>query len=82
MGAAQARQRPRRTRNERIGMLSYQVMAAPHPGHAEAGLHTLRRSGTRAMTTFRKLPIRRPAMMKARIMSVLVSNPKRARGAG
>src|SRR5688572_8466864 len=60
IGAAHARQRPRNTRNDTSGMLSCQAMALPHPGHVEPGIQRLRRSGTRAITTFKKLPITRP----------------------
>src|SRR5216117_2117933 len=35
-------------------------MSAPQPGHAERGAHRLRLSGSRAITTFRKLPRTRP----------------------
>ena len=41
-------------------MLSYQTSSWPHVMQAEAGLTIDRRSGTRATTTFRKLPIARP----------------------
>src|SRR5919108_411097 len=57
---AQARHRPRRMAKDSNGTLSYQAIGAPHPGHAERGAHKLRRSGRRAMTTFRKLPSTRP----------------------
>ena len=32
----------------------------PHPGHAERGRQRLRLAGTRAITTFKKLPIASP----------------------
>src|SRR5437762_6871607 len=35
IGSAHARQRPRRSANERSGTLSYHAIAAPQPGHAE-----------------------------------------------
>src|SRR3989441_12496108 len=60
IGVAHARQRPRRTTNDTSGTLSYQAMGAPQPGHAERGAHRLRLSGSRAITTFRKLPRTRP----------------------
>src|SRR6185295_1088247 len=60
-----ARQRPRKAAKETSGTLSCQAIALPQPGHAEPGRHTLRPSGTRAMTTFRKLPINRPATTNA-----------------
>src|SRR5262249_51075000 len=60
MGAAHARHRPRSSANESRGMLSYHVIGAPQPGHAERGAHRLRRSGRRAITTLRKLPSIRP----------------------
>src|SRR5262245_15104736 len=56
----QARQRPLSATNETIGMLSYQASGVAQPGQAERGAHTLRPSGTRAITTFRKLPRTRP----------------------
>src|SRR5919108_968993 len=60
IGAAHARHRPCNAMNETRGMLSCQAMALPHPGHVEPGIHRLRRSGRRAITTFKKLPITRP----------------------
>src|SRR2546426_1176341 len=57
---AQARQRPRRSANERSGRLSYHAIGVPQRGHAERGRQRLRRSGRRAITTFRKLPMTRP----------------------
>src|SRR5262249_36134495 len=41
-------------------MLSYQAIDAAQLGHAERGAQRLRRSGSRAMTTLRKLPSTRP----------------------
>src|SRR5713226_10115477 len=57
---AQARQRPRRSANERSGRLSYHAIGVPQRGHAERGRQRLRRSGRRAITTFRKLPMTSP----------------------
>src|SRR5262249_43285115 len=65
MGAAHVRHRPRSSANESRGMLSYHVIGAPQPGHAERGAHRLRRSGSRAMTTLRKLPNTSPNAMTA-----------------
>src|SRR3989442_418918 len=62
---AQARQRPRRSANERSGRLSYHAIGVPHRGHAERGRQRLRRSGRRAITTFRKLPTTRPRRQTA-----------------
>ncbi len=56
----QRRQRPRRTSHESTGMLSYQAIAARHSGHRERGRTIDSPAGTRAMTTFRKLPIVAP----------------------
>src|SRR5213593_408782 len=56
----QDRQRPRRTRNDSTGILSCHAIAVPHPGHAERGRQRLRLGGTRAITTFKKLPIASP----------------------
>src|SRR3954463_16048514 len=56
MGSPQCRQRPRSNRYETIGMLSRGAIGVPHPMHAEPGLDTDCRSGTRAATTFTKLP--------------------------
>src|SRR2546426_12437559 len=61
----QARQRPRRTRNESTGILSCHAIVVPHPGHAERGRQRLRLAGTRAITTFKKLPIASPKSMTA-----------------
>src|SRR3989441_12704690 len=62
---AQARQRPRRSANERSGRLSYHAIGVPQRGHAERGRQRLRRSGRRAITTFRKLPMTRPRRQTA-----------------
>src|SRR6266704_2690916 len=62
---AQARQRPRRSANERSGRLSYHALGVPQRGHAERGRQRLQRSGRRAITTFRKLPTTRPRRQTA-----------------
>src|SRR5919108_528636 len=56
MRTPQERQRPRSTAYETSGTLSYQASSAPQLMHAERGRTTERRSGTRAATTFTKLP--------------------------
>src|SRR2546428_11776270 len=61
----QARQRPRRSANERSGRLSYHAIGVPHRGHAERGRQRLRRTGGAAITTFRKLPTTRPKRQPA-----------------
>src|SRR3989454_3474963 len=61
----QARQRPRRSANERSGRLSYHAIGVPQRGHAERGRQRLRRSGRRAITTSRKLPMTRPRRQTA-----------------
>ena len=63
-----ARQRPRSETNDSRGTLSCQAIAAPHPGQAEPGRTRLRPSGSRAITTFRKLPITSPATTKIPII--------------
>src|SRR3990172_3850468 len=55
MRPLQCRQRPRRTRYETTGRLSYHAIVAEHAGHAERP-PSERCSGTRATTTLRKLP--------------------------
>src|SRR5256712_2762601 len=62
---AQARQRPRRSANERSGRLSSHAIGVPQRGHAERGRQRLRRSGRRAITAFRKLPMTRPRRQTA-----------------
>src|SRR6185436_3317422 len=57
-------------------MLSYHAITAPQPGQAEPGRQMLRRSGTRAMTTLRKLPMSRPATTKAAIILLVNSFTK------
>jgi hypothetical protein len=60
MVALQSRHRARRKIQLRIGMLSYQRMAAPHSGHRERGLTTDSCLGSREMQTFKKLPMSSP----------------------
>src|SRR5919197_1213643 len=66
MRAPQARQRPRSHRYETTGLLSRAASDFPHDMQAEAGRTIERRSGTRAATTFRKLPRARPGKKAAR----------------
>src|SRR5262249_51964353 len=56
----QSRQRPRRTSHETSGTLSYQRISCPHDMHADGGRTIERFNGTRAATTFRKLPSASP----------------------
>src|SRR5262245_46440641 len=69
-------------------MLSYHAIMAPQPGQAERGCTRLRRSGTRAITTFRKLPITNPmrttatATMPAPDSSSVAGREKRSRRPG
>src|SRR3954452_23790676 len=56
----QWRHRPRSTAYETSGMLSYHAMLVSQLGHAEPGETIERFSGSRAATTFRKLPTARP----------------------
>src|SRR5581483_1390779 len=60
IGVPHARQRPRRTSHETSGMLSYHASSCAQLMHADGGLTSERRSGSRAATTFRKLPTARP----------------------
>src|SRR4051812_5988084 len=60
MPAPQSLQRPRRTSQETMGMLSYARMDAPHEPHALGGDTTERPAGTRKITTLRKEPMREP----------------------
>src|ERR671939_330244 len=60
MGFPQLRQRARSTIQERIGTLSYQAIRAPQRGQLEGGARRLLPCGTRAITTFRKLPRHAP----------------------
>src|SRR3954452_1492431 len=60
MDVPQRRQRPRRSAQETIGMLSYHASGVSHAMHADPGCTTERRSGTRAATTLRKLPSASP----------------------
>src|SRR5438128_11878003 len=73
MGAPQARQRPRRRRYEKSGMLSRRSIGVAHDMHAEAGRTIERRSGTRAATTFKKLPRARPGKNAARAVATELS---------
>ncbi len=43
-------------------MLSYEAICVSHTGHLERGETTLRPSGIRPMTTFKKLPMVLPTM--------------------
>src|SRR3989441_6374292 len=61
MARPQLRQRPRSRIQERSGMLSYQAMGLPQRGQRLPGETMLRRLGTRAITTLRKLPTTVPA---------------------
>src|SRR5207249_10405138 len=54
------RQRPRNTKYDTSGMLSRARISWPHDMQAEGGRTMERRSGTRAATTFRKLPSASP----------------------
>ena len=56
MWTPHVRQRPRSTSHESTGTLSYHASSVPQLMQAEAGRTTERRKGTRAATTFRKLP--------------------------
>src|SRR5215217_4806068 len=60
MRAAQWRQRPRRSSHDATGTLSRAASCMPQLIQADAGFTTDRRSGTRAATTFRKLPSASP----------------------
>src|SRR5437588_3359300 len=70
MRALQARQRPRSHRYERTGTLSRAASRVPHDMQAEAGRTIERRSGTRAATTFRKLPRARPGKKATRASAI------------
>src|SRR5207249_5192502 len=56
----QFRQWPRNTKYDTSGMLSRARISWPHDMQAEGGRTMERRSGTRAATTFRKLPSASP----------------------
>src|SRR6266545_748268 len=73
MPMPQCRQRPRSSTYETSGMLSYQRVCCPQDMQADGGRTIERRSGTRAATTFRKLPSARPGAKAtaARAMSTL-----------
>src|ERR1043166_4385563 len=60
MRTPQCRQRPRSSAYETSGTLSYQRISCAHDMHADGGRTIDRRSGTRAATTFRKLPSASP----------------------
>ena len=51
-------------------MLSYQGIGAPQAGQADPGYTRLRPSGSRAITTFKKLPMTKPATRKRPITPV------------
>src|SRR5918911_3274482 len=70
MRAPQARQRPRSNRYETTGMLSRAATRVPQDMQAEAGRTIDRRMGTRAATTFRKLPRARPGKKAARASAI------------
>src|SRR5919199_4889312 len=72
MGAPQARQRPRSNRYETTGMLSRAATRVPQDMQADAGRTIDRRSGTRAATTFRKLPSARPGKNAARASAIVL----------
>src|SRR6266849_6004944 len=75
------RQRPRRSAYESIGTLSYHAISSPQSMHAEPGLTSDRRSGTRAATTFRNEPRAKPGARAsaARPIVVVLSAAKRHR---
>src|ERR1700693_2932335 len=81
MWTPHARQRPRSTAYEMIGTLSYQATSCPQSRQAEPGLTSDRRKGTRAATTFRKLPRARPGKraIAARAIEIVLSAVKRRR---
>src|SRR5579872_6160780 len=60
MRAPQARHRPRRSSQERTGMLSRSAMGISHCGQRERGRTTDWRRGTRWMTTLRNDPTQMP----------------------
>src|SRR5512133_2173886 len=60
MCTPQFRQRPRSSAYETSGTLSCQRISCAHDMHADGGRTIDRRSGTRAATTFRKLPSASP----------------------
>src|SRR5919201_6684382 len=70
MRAPQARQRPRRHRYETTGTLSRTASVVPQDMQAEAGRTIERRRGTRAATTFRKLPRARPGKKATRASAI------------
>src|SRR5436190_22631792 len=75
--ARHERQRPRRSAYESRGTLSYQAIAVSQLMQAEPGDTSERRSGTRAATTFRKLPTARPGQnASAAIAAVIRPSPR------
>src|SRR5262245_40907237 len=77
MRLPQARQRPRSSAYESSGTLSYQAIGVSQLMHAEPGETSDRRSGTRAATTFRKLPTARPGQNAiAAIAAVIGLSPR------
>src|SRR5688572_2596268 len=60
MGVLQLRHLPRRMNHDATGMLSKPLICFSHFGHRERGRTTLMPLGTRAMTTFKKLPMHDP----------------------
>jgi hypothetical protein len=78
MGALQPEHFPRSHSHETTGMFSYQGSWWPHFGQRERGRTMLSPSGTRAMTTFRKLPTARLRSASQMVMSV----SRRADGSG
>src|SRR5205823_7271938 len=73
MRTPQCRQRPCRRTKDRTGTLSYQASAVPHDMQAEPGRTTERRSGTRAATTFRKLPRAKPGTSETAATATFIS---------
>ena len=75
----QVRQRPRSSSQESTGTLSRQESSVPQLMHAEAGATIERLSGTRAATTFRKLPIASPGTNATAAAANDISGSCRAR---
>src|SRR5919198_428449 len=82
MRAPQARQRPRNHRYETRGMLSRAASGFAQDMHAEAGRTIERRNGTRAATTFRKLPRARPGKKATRASAIALPRELLRRGGG
>src|ERR671932_735369 len=76
MRTAQVRQRPRRSAYETSGRLSCHAIGVAHDMHAEGGRTTDLRSGTRAATTFRKLPTARPGRKTAAARAASIPTPR------